>query len=66
MDMNEQNEWQRETARPQREQFKTATSTPEGVRVYERPARRSPTLVFVIVLLILALLAAMLFFQFIR
>jgi hypothetical protein len=44
----------------------TSPADPGSVRVYERPARSSPPLTIILVLLILSVLAAILFFQFIR
>jgi hypothetical protein len=64
--MNEQNDWKSEAERPQIEQRHMGTPGPGGVRVYDRPARRSSPMIFIIVFLILAALAAILFFQFIR
>jgi hypothetical protein len=65
--MNEQNERESESEmeRPQSEIFETPALRSDGVRVYERPTKSSP-LIFIIVLLVLAVLAAVLFFQFIR
>jgi hypothetical protein len=64
--MNELNEKIGEAEWSQPKQVETSPADPGAARVYERPARSAPPLTIILVLLILAILAAILFFQFIR
>lgn len=63
--MIEPEEKNQEIAKSYEEQVNTDGTSSPGARIYERPTR-SPVLTFMIVLLILAIVAAVLFFQFIR
>jgi hypothetical protein len=49
--------------KPHQEQVNTDISAPQGIRVYERPARPS-VLTILLILLLIVILAAVLFFQF--
>jgi hypothetical protein len=64
--MDEFEQSRRDEPQPAEEETAVDNSPTGGIRVYNRPAPRSPVLLYVIVFLILAIVTAVLFFQFIR